>query len=77
MENSAKYMKNFGLTASKSLKLNPTQGPFISWSGDHPVIANMLESVLFGPSLLPKKVHQVRYGVWQKHCLNFIKTGNT
>ena len=54
MENSAKYMKNFGLTASKSLKLNPTQGPFISWSGDHPVIANMLESVLFGPSLLPE-----------------------
>ena len=62
MENSANFMKNSGLTASKSLKLNPTQGPFNSWNGDQPVIANMLESVLFGPSLLPEKVHQVRYG---------------
>ena len=27
MENSTGFMKNSGLTASKSLKLNPTQGP--------------------------------------------------
>ena len=62
MENSAKFMKNSGLMASKSLKLNPTQRPFNSWSGDQLVIANILELVLFGPSLLPEKVHKVRYG---------------
>ena len=55
-------MKNSGLIASKSLKLNRTQGPFNSWSGVQPVIANMLESLLFRPSLLSEKVHQVRYG---------------
>ena len=59
MENSARFMKN---SASKSLKLDPTQGLFNSWIGDQPVIANMLESLLFRPSLLPEKVHQVRYG---------------
>ena len=62
MENSAKFMKNSGLIASKYLKLNLTQGPFNNWSGVQPVTANMLESLLFRPSLLPEKVHQVRYG---------------
>ena len=57
MEDSAKFMKNSGLIASKSHKLNPTQGPFNSWSGVQPVIANMIESLLFQPSLLPEKVH--------------------
>ena len=59
MENSARFMKN---SASKSLKLDPTQGLFNSWSGDQLVMANILELELFGPSLLPEKVHQVRYG---------------
>ena len=45
MENSAKFLIKIGLIAS-SLKLNPTQGPFNSWSGVQPVIANMLESLL-------------------------------
>ena len=62
MENSAKFMKNSGLIASKYLKLNPTQGLFNSWTGVQPVIANMRESLLFWPSWLPEKVHQVRYG---------------
>ena len=34
-----------------------------SWTGVQPaVIANMRESLLFRPSWLPEKVHQVRYG---------------
>ena len=68
MENSARFMKN---SASKSLKLDPTQGLFNSWSGDQPVIANMLESLLFRPSLLPEKVHQVRYGKFKPFRLPY------
>ena len=56
MENSTKFMKNSGLTASKSLELNPTQGSFNTWCDDQSVIAQMLESVLFGPTLLTEKV---------------------
>ena len=40
-------------------------------SGVLPVIANMLESLLFRPSSLPEKVHQVRYGKFKPFRLPY------
>ena len=52
IENSAKFMKNSGLTASEAPKLKPTQGPIDSQRVIRRIRYECLLYVIFFPSLL-------------------------